>query len=137
MSALAERIRASLEARDEVVFARLFGSQATGRTHARSDVDVAVWLREPYDRATFRPLLDLIAPVTHALGRDDVDIVILNEAPLRLAFNALRGELLFSRDEDTRIRAEAAIMSRYHDRLPYHNRHLDHEARMLAERGFS
>lgn len=127
----------ALNARDDVLFAYLFGSQAKGRAHPRSDVDVAVWLREPYDRASFAPVLALIGATSDALHRDDIDVVILNEAPLRLAFEILGGKLLFSRDEDTRIRTEAAIMSRYHDRLPYYKRHLDHEARMMSERGFS
>lgn len=137
MEDLAERLRAALSARDDIVFAYLFGSQASGRTHPRSDVDVAVWLREPYDKETFAPLVGVIGALTSALHRDDIDVVILNEAGLRVAFNALHGTLLLSRDEDQRIRAEAAIMSRYHDRLPYIRRHLDHEARMMAEHGFS
>lgn len=137
MGDLATRLKDALEARDDIFFAYLFGSQASGRTHPRSDVDVAVWLREPYDRESFRPLLGVIGALTSALHRDDIDVVILNEAGLRVAFQALHGQLLFSRDEDVRIRAEAAIMSRYHDRLPYIRRHLDHEARMMVERGFS
>ena len=137
MDALARPLTEALSAREDVLFAYLFGSQASGRAHPRSDVDLAVWLSEPYDRASFAPLLGLIGAATGALRRDDVDVVILNEAPLRLAFEILGGKLLFSRDEDTRIRAEAAIMSRYHDRLPYYKRHLDHEARMMSERGFS
>jgi uncharacterized protein len=67
-----------------VASAYLFGSQAEGRAHRESDVDVGVllqWDRHPTasDRFDMRVRLgsDLIAVVHH----NEVDVVILNEAP--------------------------------------------------------
>lgn len=127
----------ALSSRDDIVFAYLFGSQASQRTHPRSDIDVAVWLREPYPRDSFAPITSIQGALNTTLKRDDIDVVILNEAPLSLAFAAVHGKLLLSRDEEARIQTEAAIKSRYHDRLPYVRRHIDREARRMAERGFS
>lgn len=137
MNDVAAPLAAALAKRDDVVFAYLFGSRARGETHARADVDVAVWLREPYDRASFDQTLDVLGTATGALGRDDVDLVVLNEAPLELAFEILKGKLLLSKDDDARIVAEARIMSRYHDRLYYLRRSLAAAQARIRERGFS
>lgn len=128
-----ERLRAALEADQRVVFAYLFGSHATGSAGPRSDVDVGVYVSSMDPD----PLLDLIGTVTSALHRDDVDVVLLNSAPLTLAFEVLKGRLLFSKSEDARVAAEAAIMSRYHDRAYYMRRHLREFAEALRERGFA
>lgn len=67
-----------------VASAYLFGSQAEGRAHRESDVDVGVllqWKRHATasDRFDMRVRLgsDLIAVVHH----NEVDVVILNDAP--------------------------------------------------------
>jgi uncharacterized protein len=68
----------------EVVSVYLFGSEARGEAHRESDVDVAVLLdrsRVPRaeDRAERRVRLgaDLIA----AAGRNEIDLVMLNDVP--------------------------------------------------------
>lgn len=132
MDDIAAQVRRALEARDDVVFAYLFGSRARGVDHPRADVDVAVHLRGP--RADW-PQLDLTNLLATALRREDVDVVVLNDAPAALAFDALKGTLLFSRDEGERIEAEARIMSRYHDRLPYLKRSLAAAMERIRERG--
>ncbi|MFA5861093.1 MAG: nucleotidyltransferase domain-containing protein [Candidatus Thermoplasmatota archaeon] len=125
----------ALGARDDVVFAYLFGSLAAARPQGpRSDVDVAVWLRP---RAPAEAMLDLHRILAEALRRSDIDVVVLNDAPLSLAAQAIRGDLMLDRDEEARVAFESGIMSRYRDRLPYHRRHLALEGMALAERGFS
>lgn len=67
-----------------VVSVYLFGSQAAGRAHRESDVDVAVLLRwdvYPTTRERFEVRLRLIADLSTALGRDDIDLVVLNDVP--------------------------------------------------------
>jgi predicted nucleotidyltransferase len=67
-----------------VVSVYLFGSQAAGRAHRESDVDVAVLLRwdvYPTSRERFEARLRLITDFATALGRHDVDLVVLNDAP--------------------------------------------------------
>ena len=62
----------------------LFGSHAAGREHRESDLDLAVllrWDRYPSDRDRFEARVDLTADLGAALGRNDVDLVILNDAP--------------------------------------------------------
>jgi len=67
-----------------VASAYLFGSHAAGRDHRESDLDVAVlllWDRHPSARDRFEARVDLISDLGAALGRNDVDLVILNDAP--------------------------------------------------------
>lgn len=52
----------------------LFGSQATGRSHPKSDVDIAVLSRHPINRARVAMDLDEI------FERDDVEVVDLSIA---------------------------------------------------------
>ncbi len=90
---------AEVVAREEaVLFAYLFGSFADGR--AFEDVDMAVFLdpehRDVLDSLTVH--LDLSARFEEAIGLP-VDVILLNEAPLGLKAAALRGRLLYSRDE--------------------------------------
>jgi predicted nucleotidyltransferase len=83
---LTERLRHYFEARPDlgVSSVYLFGSQAEGRAHRESDVDVAVllpWDRYPTSRERFDMRVELGSELIEALGRNDVDVVILNDAP--------------------------------------------------------
>lgn len=77
------RLAAALGAESEVVFAYLFGSQSTGKTGPRSDVDIAVYLRDGVD--AFETGLRLTGVLEKALGTDAIDLVVLNFAPLSLS----------------------------------------------------
>ncbi|MEX0657953.1 MAG: nucleotidyltransferase domain-containing protein [Egibacteraceae bacterium] len=96
----------------DVVVAYLFGSRARGTARPGSDADVAVLLDEDSD--VHQRTLDLMA----ALG-EGVDVVVLNEAPVALAYRVLRdGVLPVCRDEQVRVRHRAATISRYLDTVP-------------------
>jgi predicted nucleotidyltransferase len=104
-------LKATLEARPEVAFAYLFGSSYGGRRHRLSDVDVAVYLESAAcegreaTRAETDLWTDLIGDVQRALGREDIDVVLLHRAPPLLAERVVRtGTVVFSRDEPCRIR---------------------------------
>lgn len=76
-----------LDAQADVTFAYLFGSQASGATGPRSDVDVAVYLDPASD--AFESRLRVLGELQSALGRDDVDLLVLNTAPIAIAGRAL------------------------------------------------
>ncbi len=132
MDAVTDGLRRALRDHPDVVFAYLFGSRAAGSTHSRADVDVAVWLDPNLPRV---PYLGLHLALRDAVGRDDVDLVVLNDAPPALAHVAIGGVLLVSRDEGRRADAEARIMARYRDRLPALAAHTEAFAQRLRERG--
>ncbi|MDQ3353190.1 MAG: nucleotidyltransferase domain-containing protein [Actinomycetota bacterium] len=109
---LAGRLRECLVERPEVVVAYLFGSWARGTQTALSDIDVAVLLAPVADlRAT---TMELAADLSGVTGRARLDLVVLNDAPLALAYRVLRdGQLLACRDEVARVRHWAATVDRY------------------------
>jgi predicted nucleotidyltransferase len=62
----------------------LFGSRAEGRTHRESDVDVAVLLDRrvyPTAKERFDLRVRLTSDLIAVLHENDVDLVVLNDAP--------------------------------------------------------
>lgn len=62
----------------------LFGSHAEGRAHRESDIDVAVllqWDRHPTRSDRFDLRIQLGSELIHVLKHNEVDLVILNDAP--------------------------------------------------------
>ncbi len=67
-----------------IVAVYLFGSEAEGRPHSESDVDVGVLLdrqRFPTTRERFDERLRLSLRLSGAAGERRADVVILNDAP--------------------------------------------------------
>jgi len=115
-------LAASLRERDEeIVAVYLFGSQARGGADRLSDVDIAVLLRDGHSQEWLWAVEDELAiAVCDSLQRDDVDLVILNTAPLTFQFEVIAtGELLLSNDEAARTDFEVAVMTRYWDFKKY------------------
>ncbi|MBW1992096.1 MAG: nucleotidyltransferase domain-containing protein [Deltaproteobacteria bacterium] len=107
-----------LEAVPEVVLGYLFGSQAAGRPSPVSDLDVAVLLDYQAEAPTIRDLLShrlaLLWP-----GRCTADVVILNRAPVELAYAVIsQGILVYEREPASRVEYEARVLSQYGDYLP-------------------
>src|SRR5690625_1945383 len=81
-----------------VPFAFLHGSRASGTSEATSDIDIAVWLTEHDDELALRSHLP-----------DEVDLLVLNHAPLELAGRvALHGRLLVDDDAAQRVHWQAS-----------------------------
>lgn len=95
----------------------LFGSQVDGKLGRLSDYDFAMLM----DHGTTEG--NVQAQLTHllhmGLGGAQVDVVLLNQAPIELAYGVIaQGELLYQRALFTRVEYEAYVMSRYGDYLP-------------------
>jgi predicted nucleotidyltransferase len=96
---LVDALITSLTGHDGVVSAYLFGSEAQGRAHRESDVDVGVLLdRDVYPQAAdrFEARLRLTGRLQAAVGRE-VDVVILNDAPPQLVRHIMTGGHRFMR----------------------------------------
>jgi predicted nucleotidyltransferase len=69
--------------------------------------------------------LQIIAELGAALGRSNVDVVILNDAPTLLAHRVLsRGRLVFERSAATRVRFQVRTAARYLDLVPVLETHI-------------
>jgi uncharacterized protein len=121
LDGLAAAVSPALAADPRVRFAYVFGSVAAGTATRRSDVDLAVSVRPR------RTLLDdarLHDALVHALGRDDVDLVVLEDAPLWMRYRAVGGRPIYSRDDVARVRHRAAVELEFLDFKPYYDTYL-------------
>ncbi len=101
-----------------VQFAYLFGSHARGQALPHSDVDVGVYLGEPNEKTRLEIQASLLSDLMRALHTEDVDLVLLDQAPPRFAYNVIQGKPIYSANERARARAETKILSRYYDERP-------------------
>lgn len=128
--AVVERLESAAAAifRDTpVLFAYLFGSFAAGTARAGSDVDVAVYLGPDAPAEMLEGSLDLSGELSRASGIGDIDVTILNRAPLPLRGRVVRERrVLYSRDEPTRVRYESLTLREFFD-FELHARPLDLE----------
>lgn len=110
-----------LEPRKEIIFAYLFGSVAEETSNRLSDVDVAVYVNKksmPVS-GTFGYKSELLAETENVI-KQKVDIVVLNEAPLFLAYNILKqGKLILCHDENERVDFHFCVMRDYLDFQPF------------------
>lgn len=131
-----ERLRDALEGLPlETVY--VFGSQASGGTGPRSDVDVALVPTPDVGDEERLPLRGRVAARSAAVfDTEHADVILLDEAPPRIGFQAIQGALVVDRDPEARVRLETRIMSRYHDRR-YHGDRWERETLDRFKRGAS
>jgi predicted nucleotidyltransferase len=117
-----------------VQLAYLFGSHARGTADAESDIDVAV-LADPSLSKEQRHALKL--RLGRALGellpldRGEIDVVILQDVPTLLQYNAIRGgKPVFAAHPSVRTAYELNVLNRYDDEQPL----LDREAELALDR---
>jgi predicted nucleotidyltransferase len=110
-----ESLHDYFEAEPQVSLAYLFGSQASGATGPLSDYDLGVLVERSFVDLRYR----LSHKVSQALGTDRIDLVLLNEAPVELAYAIIaQGRLLYQRSLAARVEFEARVLSCYGDYLP-------------------
>ncbi|MCS4198057.1 type VII toxin-antitoxin system MntA family adenylyltransferase antitoxin [Salinibacter ruber] len=124
------RLRNVLADHPAVRAAYLFGSIAAGRERDRSDLDLGIvvdsdrW--EPTDNK-----VPLITDCMEAAGRDWIDLVVLNGAPLVLQFEAVRPNApLYGADDFDHGAFISKVVRMYWDFEPY----LRRQRKALKER---
>lgn len=137
VDAAARRKLAAALDRDPIAAVYLFGSQATGAAGPLSDVDVAVALSRASRDVTLDVRPDLLAAASEALGTDEVDVVLVDQATPLLRHRVLRdGVLLVERDPRARVRFETRALLDYLDTAPLRETLADGRRARLAEGRF-
>ncbi|MDD2364943.1 MAG: nucleotidyltransferase domain-containing protein [Desulfuromonadaceae bacterium] len=83
-----------LSADSRILFAYIFGGLASGIQQPLSDVDIAVYLDGCVDKAEAK--LDILGCISAVLKTDEIDLVILNDAPISLVGRIMRKKLLIA-----------------------------------------
>jgi predicted nucleotidyltransferase len=104
-----------------------FGSSVTGKTHARSDVDIAVLLDRP--EISFQEHADLLDALQRLFPGGDVDLALINHAdPLFLKKITDDCQILYGSVERLQ-RLKIYAFKRYQD----HQKYFDMERRYAAK----
>lgn len=126
LSQAREKLKVSL-ADQPVECCYLFGSQArqlrTGKGAGRlSDVDVAVMFAtadEDDASVDVHQVLAVLEALSAALGREDIDITVLNGKFSPLAREAVKGIVLYERQAGCAAAVKTRLVLRYLDFAPY------------------
>lgn len=132
-----QKLENFLSRKKEVRFAYLFGSNAKNKITSLSDIDLAVYFDDHIkENERFNLRLKLLVQISNLLKREDIDLIILNDSDISLAYEVVRhGKLVCSKDELKRIRYEARIMGLFFDRKYYYDRHARLLVRDIAKEG--
>ena len=100
----------------DILLTYIFGSQITGKTGPLSDYDFAVFLSQ---KPSFQFKYKLKNKLLSILDIKQVDLVILNDAPIELKYNVIAtGKVIFQKNSIVRTGFEANTLSQYFDYLP-------------------
>jgi predicted nucleotidyltransferase len=95
-----------------IIFIYLFGSLARGKRKPLSDVDLGIYVKD----IKGLNYLSLFSKISQILCTDEIDLVILNSAPISLAGRILlERKLLIDKDPFLRHKYESRILREFFD----------------------
>jgi predicted nucleotidyltransferase len=95
-----------------ILFAYLFGGLVRGQRKPLSDVDLGVYVKN-VKRLNF---LSLFSKISQILCTDEIDLVVLNTAPISLAGRILqKRKILIDKDPFLRHQFESRILREFFD----------------------
>ena len=135
-----DQVTLALRSVDEIEYAYLFGSRATGTARANSDVDLAIGLRGGQDLELLSDLHDRILGVLDPLVPGErMDLVVLTErTPVALRHQVFKhGRLLFERVRDHLVRLRVRTAREWCDAEPRRREAWAITKRRIEERPWS
>ena len=123
---------------NDVQLAYLFGSYAKGTESPLSDIDIAVFLRNPVSHSeAFDKAVLLTHKLIGVLHKNKVDVIILNTATPPIKFNAIKDrQIIYNRDEKQRVDFEVRTMNEYFDTLYLREEYKNSLFKNIEERKF-
>lgn len=105
---------------EEIIAVYLFGSYGTGHILPLSDVDIAVLFKSDISKQRMEELeLRIWEELTKKLKTEEIDLVILNNAPLQIKYGILEtSRLVYCADHKQRMDFEGWAIKRYLDFKP-------------------
>lgn len=106
-----------------VLFGYIFGSQASGKNSAISDIDIAIFIDEKIPKAERFDLRLRLSNELSYIYNKQVDLIVLNETSYQLAYEIIKnGKVIFCLDREKMVETERLILSKYLDRRYYDKR---------------
>src|SRR4030042_5736481 len=103
-----------LQSKPEILFAYLFGSFGKGKHFPLSDMDIAVYLKEGSDVPEKK--MEILGTLIDILQTDEIDLVVLNIAPLPLRMGILENKkVIVDHEPFLRHHYESLTMREYFD----------------------
>lgn len=102
---------------DDVMVLYSFGSAANNELNPLSDLDFGILLSLELNKdERFKKHLDLIGKFNDVFNTDEIDLVLMNDAPVRFNYNIIKtGKLLFVRDKLMLADFQEHIIKKYLD----------------------
>ena len=103
-----------LREREDIEFAYLFGNIGRGKRTPLSDIDIAIYLKDPSE--IHEKKMEILGALMTLLETDEIDLVILNEAPLTLRMRILESKrVVVDHSPALRHCFESLVMREYFD----------------------
>jgi predicted nucleotidyltransferase len=103
-----------LRKREDIEFAYFFGGIGRGKRLPLSDIDIAIYLRNSSEIREKK--MEILGVLMNLLETDEIDLVILNGAPLTLKMKILESKaIVVDHSPFLRHRFESLIMREYFD----------------------
>ena len=85
---------------DDIIAFFSFGSLASDTLKPLSDLDFGILISRKFDKhKRFDKHLELIGLFTEVFGTDEIDLVLMNDAPMRFSHNIIKsGKLMYCRN---------------------------------------
>ncbi len=102
----------------KVIVGYLFGSVVKNEQNFQSDIDIAIYLDYSYLNTTHvnEIQFEYLTKITETLQTDNVDLVLLNIAPIILSYKIIvEGIVFISRNKDLQADIESLIIRKYLD----------------------
>jgi len=105
----------------QIIFAYLFGSIAQGNVRPLADVDIGVYLTTLEALADYKS--ELFLRLSDILGTSEIDLVVLNTAPISLSGRIVRGrQVIIDKEPFKRHLYESLTLRKFFDFQIHENR---------------
>mgnify|MGYP000916195279 CR=1 FL=1 len=129
-----EILKKNLASEKAVAFAYLFGSRAKGDAGKSSDIDIAVYLKAGTDDFQYR--LKLAEQIAKDIGKQEVDLVVLNRATPLLRHQIVKTGVVVKESREDRVDFETRCLQEYLDTRHLRDTQLSYLRKQIREGTF-
>lgn len=118
-----------------IVALLLFGSVARNQITPLSDIDLAILYKKGLDKKEIECIeSEIYATVSSYLETDEIDFINLNEVPLSMQYNIIKGKkFLIINDKEAYVDFETTVVMKYLDFKPYRDEFIREYKKYLLE----